>query len=261
MRPVLWQWRNFRLWSYPAMLYSGLLIGIVVSDLEAHAGGLNAFRVYAASIIFTAAALIGAKWFYVATHWSSYKQNPRSLLRRNQGGASLYGALIAVAAISFPLLSAMRIPVGAFCDFAVFAMLIVMIFGRVGCLLNGCCAGRPTQSWIGIHLPDCNGKWARRIPTPCLEAAWGLMLLATAAVLRPYAPFSGALFLIIVAGYAAGRLVLESTREEATLGRLTIHHAISFLVIVVSLATLVVRWPKQQEVIQWLTILPAILMW
>ena len=119
-----------------------------------------------------------------------------------------------------------------------------MIFTRVGCLLNGCCAGRLTTTWVGIRLPNHLGVWEKRVPTQCLEAGWAAILLSSAIVVRPWLPFPGALLLIVATGYAFGRLPLESMREAEPGGnRFTIDHAISTVVIVVSLAILAVRWP------------------
>jgi len=229
--------------------------------LAARAAGMNALRVYGATLLLLVAALIGAKALYVLTHWAFYQHHPRLVFQRNQGGAALYGALAFAIPASLPVLAVLRLPFGAFWDVAVYSMLTAMIFGRIGCLLNGCCAGRPSQSWISIYLPDGDREWARRIPTQCLEAGWAVLLLVIALLLRRSMPFSGGLFLLIAAGYAVGRLWLESTRAETErVGGFTIHHAISVVIIVVSLATLTARWPIPQEVLRWLTVLPATLM-
>jgi phosphatidylglycerol:prolipoprotein diacylglycerol transferase len=243
MRPVLFHWRGFKVWSYPAMVYFGMVAGIVASNAAAHAYGVNAFRVYVASLILLVPALLGAKLLYVVSHWSQYRNNIRPFWALKSGGAALYGGVIVVLPSSLPLLAALKIPVGAFWDGAVFLMLILMFFGRIGCLLNGCCAGRASRSWISMCLPNRSGVWARRLPTQHLEAGWGFLLLIFAVIIRRHLPFSGALFLVVAAGYAGGRLVLESTREETGANKLTIHHAISACVIVAALTALKTYWP------------------
>jgi len=63
-------------------------------------------------------------------------------------------------------------------------------------------------------------------------------------VVRRWLPFPGALFLVVAAGYGAGRLVLEPMREEAREeGRITVHSRISVAIFIVSIATLAARWP------------------
>jgi phosphatidylglycerol---prolipoprotein diacylglyceryl transferase len=243
MRPVLFRWRNFTVWSYPAMIYFGLLAAVVTGNYVARASGLDAFRVYLALLILAAPALLGARLFYVATHWERYRANPREIWARDQGGAAQYGGFLLALPLSVPLLAALRVPLAPFWDVAAFSILVLMIFGRAGCLLHGCCAGRPSHSIFSLNLPNSCGLWARRLPTQIFEGAWGAALLVFALVVRNSAPFPGALFLFVAGGYACGRLWLESTRERPVgARRLTIHLAISALIILSAVATLAARW-------------------
>jgi prolipoprotein diacylglyceryltransferase len=144
------------------------------------------------------------------------------------------------------LLAVLGIPFLTFWDAAVFSVLTGMTFGRVGCLLHGCCSGRPSLRWFAIELPDHRGVRRRRVPTQILEAAWSALLLAGAGILSNHRPFSGALFLFSAGGYAAGRLLLESTREEAAERRgWTVHHRISAALAALSAAglALIARLP------------------
>jgi phosphatidylglycerol:prolipoprotein diacylglycerol transferase len=244
MRPVLFQWRGFTVRSYPAMMYLGLVAGVVAGNVAAHAAGIAAFRVFVATLVLILPALIGARLFHVAFHWQLYRQNSGRIWNRRQGGAAQFGGFALALPLSVPLLSALRLSFGAFWDVATFSILVGMIFGRIGCLLNGCCAGRPSQAW-GMRLPNSKGVWERRVPSQCLEAGWAAVLLVVAAAIWRWLPFPGALFLMVVAGYGCGRVVLETTRElPAGAHRFTIHHAISVLMVVASLATLTASWPK-----------------
>src|SRR5262249_19867776 len=108
-----------------------------------------------------------------------------------------------------------------------------------------CCAGRPSKVWGSVYLPNHYGVWEKRIPTQCLEGIWAALLLLFAIRVWHSLPFSGALFLLVAAGYGAGRLVMEFAREQSTgSSRLTIDHLFSVLMIVLSLAVLSANWPK-----------------
>jgi len=244
MRPILFQWRGIKVWSYPAMLYLGMVAGVAAGNLAAHGAGLDTFRVYLATLILFIPALLGAKLLYVLTHWPLYREDPTQIWKRQDGGAAQYGGLILALVCSVPLLAALHVPFGAYWDVAIFTILVLMIFGRVGCLMHGCCAGRQSQSWMGVHLPNRSGEWTKRLPTQFLETGWATLLLIVAMVARRPTLFPGALFLLIVAGYAAGRLVLESTREETKVGQFTIHHWISAFLITVSVGLLLARWSR-----------------
>jgi prolipoprotein diacylglyceryltransferase len=93
-----------------------------------------------------------------------------------------------------------------------------------------------------MYLPNHEGVWDKRIPTQLLEASWAAMLLLVAVRIWQSLPFHGALFMFAAAGYASGRLLLESTRDgRRANGRFTVHHAISLLIIALSIAVVTGR--------------------
>src|SRR5262249_15504183 len=243
--PVLFHWRGVAIHSYPAMLYLGLVVGLEAGNIASHLAGMDAFRVLIATFLLLTPALVGARLFYVAMHWQIYRQNPRRIWNRNEGGAAQYGGLALALPLSIPVTAGLHLPWGAFWDVTAFTILVGMMIVRIGCLLNGCCAGRPSSSWIAVNLPNLRGVWARRLPTQCLEAGWAAVLLVLAVGLRGKLPFPGALFWVVAAGYGGGRLVLESTREQVSgAGRFTIHHGVSATLILLSLAALASGWLK-----------------
>jgi phosphatidylglycerol:prolipoprotein diacylglycerol transferase len=156
------------------MLYLGTLIGVVAGTYGASLHGLNAVRVYAAMLLLFPSALVGARLLFLMSHWRLYRHQPHRIWRQSEGGASLYGGLVLSFLVSLPLLKILRLPLGAFWDAASVTMLIGMIFTKVGCLLNGCCAGRPTTAPMGLYLPNFRGIWCRRVPTQLLEAGLAL---------------------------------------------------------------------------------------
>lgn len=226
------------------MLYVGLVVGVAAGNIAAHAAGLDAFRVYVATLLLIPPSLVGARLLHVFTHWDIYRNDRKRIWNRNEGGQAQYGGLAVMVPLSFPLLAVLDLPLGGFWDVSSFTILVGMIFTRVGCLLNGCCAGRPSGIF-GVHLPNARGVWEKRIPTQILEALWATILLIAATLVWQFLPFPGALFLFVVAGYAVGRLLLESARERAPGARgFTIHHAISLGMIALSVAAFTANLPK-----------------
>ena len=242
MRPIMFRWRGLTVHSYPAMQYIGLVAGVLASNRAAHAAGLDAYHVFIATCVLLFPALAGARLMYVALNWSIYRRHPDQIWNRRDGGAAQYGGFLLAVPLSIPLLRALGVPFAQFWDVSMFTIMVGMVFTRIGCLLNGCCAGRPTESWLGLYLADYRGNWERRLPTQLLEAGWALILLGAAVWIWPHLPFNGALFLFVSAGYASGRLVLESTRHPKKKGlQFTVHHAVSLLIIVLSVAALTTR--------------------
>ncbi len=85
--------------------------------------------------------------------------------------------------------------------------------GRVGCFLNGCCYGKPTDLWCGVVFP---GQSHPVLPTQLFETI-GLTILflilrrlQSSALLRQ----SGRLFGSYLVGYGLLRFVLEYLRGD-----------------------------------------------
>ena len=242
MRPVLFRIGKLDIHSYPALQYIGLTLGVLAGNVLARVTGLDAFGVFVATILLLFPALAGARVLYLLIHWNFYRENPRRIWNTREGGAAQYGGILVAVPLSIPLLDALSVPFGAFWDVAGVTIMIGMTFTRIGCFLNGCCAGRESSSWVSLYLPNIRGEWKRRFPTQLLESGWAAMLLITGLMIRTSLPFPGALFIYIAAGYALGRLVMESMRDLRA-SKFTVHHAISLLIIAVSLAALTARGP------------------
>jgi phosphatidylglycerol:prolipoprotein diacylglycerol transferase len=243
MRPILFRWRGIAVHSYSAMLYVGLVTGILTASVASRVAGLEVEGVTLATCALAVIALVGARVFYIAMHWPLVLRRPAELLGPKSGGASQYGAFVLAFPMSYPLLSALHLPFGTFWDVVTFAMLAGMVFVRVGCLLHGCCAGRPVDSRWSLRLANARGEKRRRIPAQPIEIAWLLLLLVCAAAVWGTMPFAGALFLLFTSLYAAGRAVLVTLREQHRRG-FTWHQKISVALVVLSLAALTAYWPR-----------------
>jgi phosphatidylglycerol:prolipoprotein diacylglycerol transferase len=158
---------------------------------------------------------IVSRLFYVARHWDDFRGDPFRILRRSEGGLSLYGGLAGMFAGSIPLLWALDLPFARFWDSALLGAMGGLVVAKGGCLLNGCCYGQPTDHWCGVHLPDHRGVWRRRFPSQPMEMAWAavvlLLLLAWRSVSPPPA---GVLACAVAMLHPMGRIFLQKLRDE-----------------------------------------------
>jgi phosphatidylglycerol:prolipoprotein diacylglycerol transferase len=214
MWPVLFARHGIVIRSYPAMMYLCVLVALFVAVAAAQGYGLNADRTALAFLILVVPAFIGARLLYVALHWDTFRHEPSRIFRRSDGGMKMYGSLFLTIPLSVPLLWAFDLPFAPFWDATTFAMLAGMAVARVGCLLNGCCSGKPTESWCAVDLPDHRGVWRKRFPSQIIEIVWTLVLLVVLLALRGRMLFAGATFCLGVGAYAAGRFALQGLRED-----------------------------------------------
>src|SRR5271165_2804828 len=213
MPRILFRWCGINFYSYLVMLYLGLVTGLLVGAGMAPLDGLSADRFTVAAVVLVIPGLVGSRLLFIALHWDTYLREPARIWNRAQGGMALYGGLVMAVAVSPPLLYAIGVPFGAFWDTATYGLLLGTAIARIGCLLNGCCCGRPTSGWLGLRLPNLQGVWRRRIPTQLLESGFALTMFLTLLALRPHGPFPGSIFLLGIAIYGTYRFVLEDTRE------------------------------------------------
>ena len=225
------------------MLYVGLVLGIVAGNYTANLAGLDSARVLISMVLLTIPGLIGARLLYVAIYWRIYRRELGRIWRRTEGGSSLQGGLLLMVTTSVPLLGAMGIPFTRFWDVTMITMLIAMIFTKVGCLLNGCCGGRPTNGRFSLYLPDHRSVWHRRIPTQLLEAGLAGLILIAAVSFWNHRPFHGSVFLASLLAYSLGRFALQATREvQDKLGAVNVQQAICVVFGLMSLAGLLIGW-------------------
>src|SRR4051812_17552117 len=110
MRPILLQWRGIRLYSYPVMLYLGLLLSVLSSARFAALANLNPARMLVAALLLTVPMLVGARLLFLIVRWRHYRHAPGSAWRRTEGGSALDGALPLALPLSIPLLAALELP-------------------------------------------------------------------------------------------------------------------------------------------------------
>lgn len=198
---------------YSVMLTLGMAVGVASGSLFASRIGLPVDRAYVGYVLLLVPALLGARVLHVLKHWDRYGAAPRLILDRRDSGLALYGGLILSLLLSWPLLAALKLPAAQFWDGGAVEILVGMTLAKVGCHLNGCCAGRPTSSWWGVRLRSDRGR-IRRTPTQLLESALAVVLLAILVPAAPRLPFPGALFWCACLGYATWRFFLEGMRDS-----------------------------------------------
>lgn len=226
-------------------MYLGMVLGIAATNVAANSIGLNSARVYTATLLLIPMGLIGARLLFVALHWEVFKGRLSRIWSRQDGGSAVYGGILLVIVASVPVTALLHLHLGAFWDVAVFTFLLGAMFTRVGCLLNGCCTGRPTQSRLALLLPDELGVWERRFPAQLFASAWAAALLVVAAFLLPRRPFSGAVFLLTLGFYSLGRVVLENVRTpevDPVQSVQKAHRAVQLLLTVAPIILVVALW-------------------
>lgn len=198
-----------RLWAWPTMVSTGAVLALVVQAVLAARVGLPVLPLFLLSLLASLLGVAGAKGYYLATH-------PRELRSFVTSGMSVQGFVL--VAIGTLLLGSviLDLPVGSVLDVSAPGLLFGMTVGRLGCLLGGCCAGRPTNARWGLWSSD-RKLGVRRIPVQLLESAVAAVTgtAALLTVLISGKTGGGLLFLAALGAYIAGRQLLFPLRDIA----------------------------------------------
>lgn len=202
--------------SYKVFLAVGLCIGTLATGAAADASGLSPLRVGLAAMISALAGLVGARVYHVLIQAPAYvKANSLKVLwQYTSGGMGIFGALLTLVPVSFFAAAVVNIPGVVLWDQMAVGVLAGGFWIRLGCVFNGCCAGRKTGGPFGVFLHDTLGVRKRRIPVQFLEMAWWLIGLVAFLSLWPKAIPSGNAALTVLTWYGVGRFFLEPLRER-----------------------------------------------
>jgi phosphatidylglycerol---prolipoprotein diacylglyceryl transferase len=147
------------------------------------------------------------------------------------GGLTYYGGFIAASAAAWFLLRADRFPFWKGADMAGMVIPVGLGFGRMGCLLAGCCFGTRSESSWALSFPPFSPASEAQYragllnspqldslsvhPAQIYESA-GSFAIAAFLVLYMHGRkrYDGQVFVVFVAMYAALRFVLEFFRSD-----------------------------------------------
>ncbi len=76
-----------------------------------------------------------------------------------RGGLAYYGGLLGAMGFSYVFIRRHKMNLWRVCDLTAPGIILGLFFGRLGCYLNGCCWGKPTDSFAGIRFPYRSAPW------------------------------------------------------------------------------------------------------
>lgn len=220
--------------AWPTLVGTGFVLALVVQALLAGQFDLPPLRLFLLTVVASTLGLVGAKGYYLLTH-------PGERRHLVTAGMSVQGFVIVT--LGTLLLGAwlLELPLGPLLDVTAPGLLFAMAVGRLGCLLGGCCVGRPTTSRWGIWSSD-RRLGIRRLPVQIFESVFSAVLgaLALAAVVLLPTSGTGLVLLATVAAYVLGRQFLFPLRSipRATAHGRTVAMVVAAIVLVAAASAL-----------------------
>jgi phosphatidylglycerol:prolipoprotein diacylglycerol transferase len=195
---------------------------------------------------------VGARLFFIVQHPETVR-SVWDVFKVWQGGLVFYGCIVGGLAGSLLYWARHPFPFRPMADAVAPALALGAALGRVGCLLNGCCFGGPSDLPWAIRFPPGSIPWLRQVagglipdsataslpihPTQVYSAIDGLVLLALLSAYYPRRRRDGEVMALLMVTYPVTRFLIEGVRgdEGAFLAGLTMSQGISVLVFVCGL--------------------------
>lgn len=222
MHPILFNIGNWPVYSYGVLLALAYLAGLELAVVRARRQGVDGTKVMDLGIYLIIAALIGAKLMLVAVDFDYFRNQPSEIFSLVRAGGVFYGGLLAALLVGIWLIRRYKLPLWGTADLMAPGIALGHVVGRFGCLLAGCCYGRPTTvPWaITFTNPVASVNVGTPLdvplhPTQMYDAGAELLILIVLLVTeRRRRPFAGRTFWLYMLLYAVSRYIIEFYRGD-----------------------------------------------
>jgi phosphatidylglycerol:prolipoprotein diacylglycerol transferase len=252
VNPVAFEIGALRIYWYGVLVALGCMAGLWLAGRRAQRAGVPADTIWDLGPWLILGGLVGARAWFVIAYWrESFADQPLwEILRIRGGGMVFYGGLIGGTLGGVVFARRKQLGVWHLADILAPSIALGQAFGRLGCLMTGCCYGRPSSLPWAIHFPhDHETAGAGVHPTQIYESLldFGLYGLLAWAFRRKH--FDGQVFAGYLVGYAALRSAVELFRGDYRVhylgGWVTPGHLSSFGVLATGLALWWMLAPKR----------------
>lgn len=227
---------GFEIAYYGITMATGIAVGYLLAAREAKRTGQNPDDYLDLLLYAVITSLIGARIYYVAFSWDSYKNDLLSIFNLRQGGLAIYGAVIAAFLTVYIFCKKKHLSAKKMLDTACIGLVAGQIIGRWGNFFNREAFGDYTDGLLAMQLPvsavrkgEITEKmWAHLQtiggvdfiqvhPTFLYEGLWNFGLILFLYWYRDRKKFEGELVLWYLTGYGVGRFWIEALRTDQLL--------------------------------------------
>ena len=205
------------------MIALAFLAGLWTATLRARRERIPAERIADVTLWLMVGAILGARVVYVTTYWrEEFASQPfTEIFMIQHGGLVYYGGFIGAALAGAVYLLWKKMPFWKTADVLAPSIALGSFFGRVGCLLNGCCYGRRTDLPWAITFTNPQAQEISGTPlnvplhpTQIYDGLFNLILYGFLAWLFRRKKFDGEIFTTYLICYAVTRSIVECFRGD-----------------------------------------------
>ena len=218
MKPILFELGPFQIASYPVMICLGACLAIWLTLRELDRQALDRRPYLAICLIAFCGGILGARVMNCIVFYDLYRGRPWwKMLAFWEGGLALYGGMLLALILVYAYVRNKRLCFWQVMDTLAPPWVVLLVVGRIGCFLNGCCYGKPTTVPWALHSQSAakiSGYSVGIHPTQLYSSATALMIFWIMWRRRLKPRFQGQVFLVFMILYPIVRFVIEFFRAD-----------------------------------------------
>ncbi len=139
--------------SYGTMMVIGFLVAVALMRRLMKRSDQNPEHVTNIAMYALISGIIGARVFYVIHHHDLFVGRYWEVFAVWQGGLEFLGGVLTAIGFLWIYLWRKKLPKRLYLDILAIGLMVGLGFGRIGCLLNGCCFGKCTEVSWAVEFP------------------------------------------------------------------------------------------------------------
>ncbi len=198
--------------TYPLLIIVALWLGITLSSYRAYQLNIDGDHVYNAALYAIIGGILGARIWFVLSHWENYAPDITQALSLSRSALSTGEGLIVAGLVILIYLYRYKLPIGQFFDALAPGLILALVIIHIGALLGGEGIGLPSDVPWAIEMINTT-----RHPVQAYFALGCVLVLLVLFLIRTYLPWPGFQFWVFVLLYGVVRLFLEVFRANPTI--------------------------------------------
>jgi phosphatidylglycerol:prolipoprotein diacylglycerol transferase len=154
--------------SYGLMMVVGFLAAVTVIRYLSRHFTRDPQIITNAALYSLIAGVVGARAFFVLHYPDQFRSDPWwSVFAIWNGGLELIGGVVMALLVIVLYGRYHKVPIRHYLDVLAIGLMAALLFGRIGCFLNGCCYGKPTDLPWAVRFPYGSYAYSSQIePDP-----------------------------------------------------------------------------------------------
>jgi len=220
--------------GYGVMVLLGSLTGLLMATHRARQINLSAEVIPSLAFGMFLCGFLGARLFFVIEYWETrfqsddWQQTLWEAVKFTEGGLVIYGAFFGATLAFFVFTLRHRLSPLAMADLIAPSLLAGLAFGRIGCLLHGCCYGGESALPWAVTFPRGSMPYLEQLaagqmlgmrslpvhPTQIYSAVQAALLAWVLWSFYPFRRRDGQVTALMLTIYPLSRFLLEFIRID-----------------------------------------------